>query len=61
MWRRDTYTAFGHRGAVDPGYQAALYVNRDLGVGVILFANSTGAGSVDTDDLALKSLDILSK
>lgn len=45
---------------MDLGYQATLYMNRELGVGVILFANATGA-AVDTDDLALKSLDILSK
>jgi CubicO group peptidase (beta-lactamase class C family) len=60
VWRRDTYTAFGHRGAVDPGYQAALYMNRDLRVGVILLANSTET-AIDTDDLALRCLDVLSK
>jgi CubicO group peptidase (beta-lactamase class C family) len=57
---RDTYTAFGHGGAV-AGYQAALYLNREAGVGVILFANALGPGAVDTDGLALKALDILSK
>lgn len=58
--RRDTNTAFGHGGEV-AGYRAALYMNRDWGVGVILFANTTGVGVVNTDDLALRSLDILSK
>jgi CubicO group peptidase (beta-lactamase class C family) len=60
VFHRDNYTAFGHGGDV-AGYQAALYMNRDENVGVILFANSTGSGAVDTDDLALRALDVLSK
>jgi CubicO group peptidase (beta-lactamase class C family) len=58
--RRDNYTAFGHGGAVT-GYQAALYVNREASVAVIALANALGNNAVDTEDLALKSLDILSK
>jgi CubicO group peptidase (beta-lactamase class C family) len=58
--RRKTYTAFGHGGAV-AGYQAALYMNRDALIGVILLANSQGPGSINTHDLALSSLDVLSK
>jgi CubicO group peptidase (beta-lactamase class C family) len=60
VMRRDKYTAFGHSGAV-AGYQAALYMNRESGVGVIVLANSIGVGTVDTDELALRGLDILSK
>jgi CubicO group peptidase (beta-lactamase class C family) len=58
--RRDKYTAFGHSGAV-AGYQAAMYMNREENVGFIVFANSIGLGAVDTDDLAARALDILSK
>jgi CubicO group peptidase (beta-lactamase class C family) len=57
---RDKYTAFGHGGDV-AGYQAVLYMNRDANVGVIMFANSIGLGAVNTDGLALRALDILSK
>jgi D-alanyl-D-alanine carboxypeptidase len=58
--RRDNYVALGHGGAV-AGYQAGLYVNRDANVAVIVLSNAIGPGTVGTGDLALKSLDMLSK
>jgi len=58
--RRDTYIAFGHSGAV-AGYQAGLYMNRAATIGVIMLANALGGDAVDTNGLALKSLDMLSK
>ena len=58
--RRDDYIAFGHGGAV-AGYQAALYMNRDKGIALVVLANALGPGTVDTDDIALQSLDLLSK
>jgi CubicO group peptidase (beta-lactamase class C family) len=60
LTRRDNYTAFGHGGAVD-GYQAGLYVNREASVGVIVLANALGSNAVNTAELALRSLDMLSK
>lgn len=60
LTRRDNYTAFGHSGAVD-GYQAGLYVNREASVGVIVLSNALGNNAVNTADLALKWLDMLSK
>jgi CubicO group peptidase (beta-lactamase class C family) len=60
VMRRDQYTAFGHGGEV-PGYEAALYMNRDADVGFIVLTNASGPGSVDPEDLALPSLDLLSK
>jgi CubicO group peptidase (beta-lactamase class C family) len=60
VMRRDGYTAFGHGGAV-AGYQAGLYMNRQLGVGVIVLANAIGGDAVGADGLALRSLDLLSK
>lgn len=60
VMRRDNYVAFGHGGSV-AGYQAALYLNRDSGLGLIVLANALGPGSVSTEDLALRSLDLLSK
>jgi len=60
MFHRDTYTAFGHGGDV-AGYQAALYMNREDNVGVVVFANSIGRGGIDTEDLAFSALDLLSK
>ena len=59
LLRRDSYTAFGHGGAV-AGYQAALYMNRDASLAVIVLANTLG-GDIDTQSLSLKSLDMLSK
>ncbi len=58
--RRGDYTAFGHDGDV-PGYEAALYMNRAAGIGVIVLANSTGDAAPDVDTLALNSLDLLSR
>jgi CubicO group peptidase (beta-lactamase class C family) len=58
--RRDGYTAFGYGGAV-AGYQAALYMNRDASLSVIVLANTLGDAVVDTQGLSLKSLDMLSK
>ena len=58
--RRDHYIAFGHDGAV-AGYQAALELNREARIGVIVLANALGPRTVNTDDLAIKSLDLLSK
>ena len=58
--RRANYVAFGHDGAV-AGYQAVLYINRDAGLGLIMLANATGPGSVNTEGLALRALDLLSK
>lgn len=58
--RRKNYVAFGHGGDV-AGYQAALFMNRDRGLGLIVFANALGRGSVNTGGLALRSLDLLSK
>ncbi|HEX7287461.1 MAG TPA: serine hydrolase [Candidatus Angelobacter sp.] len=60
VMRRDNYIAFGHSGGV-AGYQAGLYLNRDANVAVIVLANEIGADTVDTSDLALKALDLLSK
>lgn len=59
LLRRDTYTAFGHGGAV-AGYQAALYMNRDANLAVIVLANTLGDAVVDSQGLSLKSLDMLS-
>jgi CubicO group peptidase (beta-lactamase class C family) len=58
--RRENYIAFGHSGAV-AGYQAALYINREQRIGLIVLANAIGPGCVDTEDLALGALDLLSK
>ena len=56
--RRDGYVAFGHGGDL-AGYQAAVYINRDKGIGVILLSN-TRNGPIE-GDLAVRSLDLLSK
>jgi CubicO group peptidase (beta-lactamase class C family) len=58
--KRLTYTAVGHGGDV-VGYEAALYMNRAAGIGVIVLANSTGDDALDSDALALDALDFLSK
>jgi CubicO group peptidase (beta-lactamase class C family) len=57
--RRDSYVAFGHGGGV-AGYQAALQMNRDAKVAVIVLANAIGE-TVGTGDLAFRALDMLSK
>jgi hypothetical protein len=58
--KRPTYTAVGHDGDV-AGYEAALYMNRGAGIGVIVLANSTGDDALDSGAFALDILDILSK
>jgi hypothetical protein len=60
--RRDTYTAFGHAGAV-AGYQAGLYLNRNATIAVIVLANALGdqTQTIDTTNLTLSALDILSR
>lgn len=57
--RRDRYVAFGHGGDV-AGYEAALYINRDKSIGVVVLTN-TRNGAIAATDLALRSLDLLSK
>jgi CubicO group peptidase (beta-lactamase class C family) len=54
--KHDNYVAFGHGGSV-AGYTAMLLINRQKGIGVIVFSN----GAVDPGGLAEQSLDILSK
>jgi CubicO group peptidase (beta-lactamase class C family) len=54
--RRKNYVAFGHNGLL-PGYQAALYTNREAALGVIVLTNTSGTGAVSADSLALRSLD----
>ena len=58
--RRDNYVAFGHDGAVS-GYQAALELNLDRELGVIVLANSFGPDALDSEALSLQALDLLSK
>ena len=58
--RRDNYIAIGHDGAV-AGYQAALYVNREKDLGIIVLANVLGRGAVNSDEIGLAFLDSLSK
>jgi len=50
----------GHGGEVS-GYSAALYLNRDAKVAVIVLSSAGGNGSVNVDALALRALEILSK
>ncbi len=57
--RRDGYVSFGHSGAV-AGWGAALFMNRKTHVGVIVLASSQGT-QVNPQDLAERSLDLLSK
>jgi CubicO group peptidase (beta-lactamase class C family) len=57
---REHYIAFGHGGAV-AGYQAELFLNRDRDLALIVLANALGPGSVNTGDLGLRSLDLVSK
>lgn len=56
--RRDGYVAFGHAGD-SAGYQAAVYINRDKGIGVILPSNNRN-GPIK-GDLAVSSHNLLSK
>lgn len=57
---RDHYIAFGHSGAV-AGYEAALSMNREKRIAVIVLANALGPTTVNTEDVANRSLDLLSK
>ncbi len=57
--RRDRYVVLGHGGDV-AGYEAALYINRDKSIGVIVLANARN-GAIAPSDFALRSLDLLSK
>lgn len=50
----------GHGGAV-AGYGAALYINRDHKFAVIALANALGPKTVDTQELVLRCLDVVSK
>lgn len=59
LTRRDNYVALGHGGGVS-GYQAGLEINRENQVAVIVLANEIGGG-FDTNGMALKALDALSK
>lgn len=54
--RRENYVAFGHGGEV-AGYMSMLLINREKGVGVIVFSN----GAADPGGIAEQALDILSK
>jgi CubicO group peptidase (beta-lactamase class C family) len=60
VMRRDHYTAVGHGGTV-AGYQAALYMNRETHIGLIVLVNALGPGAVSSSELALGALDLLSK
>jgi CubicO group peptidase (beta-lactamase class C family) len=54
--RTPTYIAFGHGGAV-AGYTAALLMNRQKGIAVIVFSS----GAANPDAIAARSLNLLSK
>ena len=58
--RRAEYVAFGHGGDL-AGYQAAMYINRDKGLGIVLLVSARGEGAVSSGTLALQALDLLSK
>jgi CubicO group peptidase (beta-lactamase class C family) len=60
LLRRRNYVAFGHNGIL-PGYQGALYINREASLGVIVLTSANGTGAVRADALALRSLDLLSQ
>lgn len=60
LMRRGDHVVFGHGGAV-AGYGAGLFVNRDEKLAVIVLANALGPGTVDTQELALRCLDVVSK
>ena len=57
--RRDDYIAFGHGGAI-PATGRPLHEPR-RGHRRVVLANALGPGTVDTEDIALQSLDLLSK
>ena len=58
--REGKYLAEGHGGAVS-GFSAALYLNREEQVAVVVLSSAVGNGSVNVDGLALQALDILSR
>lgn len=58
--REGKYIAAGHGGAVS-GFSAALYMNREAGVAVVVLSSAIGNGAVNVDELALRTLDALSK
>jgi CubicO group peptidase (beta-lactamase class C family) len=60
VMRRGDNVVFGHGGAV-AGYGAGLFMNRDEELAVIVLANALGPGTVDTQELALRCLDVVSK
>ena len=58
--RERRFIAAGHSGAVS-GFSAALYMNREAGVAVVVLSSAIGKGAVNVDQLALRALDALSK
>ncbi len=58
--REGRYIAAGHGGAVS-GFTAALYMNRESSVAVLVLSSAARNGSVNVDELALRVLDALSK
>jgi len=54
------YIAEGHGGAVS-GFSAALYMNWEAGLAVVVLSSAVGNGAVNVDELALQALDALSK
>jgi CubicO group peptidase (beta-lactamase class C family) len=57
--RRGEYAFLGHSGSV-AGYQAAMYYDRGMGIGVVLFRNATG-GKQEPNRLAIDILERLAK
>ena len=55
--RRDSYSFLGHSGSV-AGYRAAMYYDRGMQLGVVLFRNVIG-GRQDPDRLAVDILSLL--
>ena len=58
--REGRYIAAGHGGSVS-GFSTALYMNRTAGVAVVVLSSAIGNGAVNVDELALRTLDALSK
>jgi CubicO group peptidase (beta-lactamase class C family) len=58
--REGKFIAAGHSGAVS-GFSAALYMNREVGIAVVVLSSAIGKGAVNVDELALRALDALSK
>ncbi|MEP7381967.1 MAG: serine hydrolase domain-containing protein [Gemmatimonadota bacterium] len=55
--RRDGYSFLGHSGSV-AGYRAAMYYDRSMQLGVVVFRN-VGGGKQDPDRLAVDALSLL--